>query len=64
MAFKHMSTEERHYIEIELKKGTSQNKIAEILGRSQGALSREINRNKRLRGYRHKQAHYMAQQRH
>lgn len=64
MAFKHLSPEERHYIEIELRKGTSQNKIAESLGRSQGALSREINRNKGLRGYRHQQAHRKAQQRH
>ena len=64
MAFKHLSSEERHYIEIELRKGVSQNKIARSIGRSQGALSREINRNKGLRGYRHKQAHRMAQQRH
>lgn len=63
MAYTHLSSEERHYIEIELRKGTSQNKIAASLGRSQGALSREINRNKGQRGYRHKQAHAFAQQR-
>ncbi len=64
MAFKHLSSEERHYIEIELKNGTSQNKIAEKLGRSQSSLSRELGRNKGLRGYRHQQAHRMAQKRH
>ena len=64
MAFKHLSPKERHYIEIELKNGISQNKIAEKLGRSQSSLSRELARNKGLRGYRHQQAHRMAQQRH
>lgn len=64
MAFKHLSSEERHYIEIELKNGTSQNKMAEKLERSQSSLSRELGRNKGLRGYRHQQAHRMAQQRH
>ncbi|WP_067522631.1 IS30 family transposase [Endozoicomonas ascidiicola] len=64
MAFKHLSSEERHYIEIELKNGTSQNKIAQKLGRDQSSLSRELGRNKGLRGYRHQQAHRMAQQRH
>ncbi|WP_172807679.1 helix-turn-helix domain-containing protein, partial [Endozoicomonas ascidiicola] len=55
MAFKHLSSEERHYIEIELKNGTSQNKIAQKLGRDQSSLSRELGRNKGLRGYRHQQ---------
>ena len=64
MAFKHLNSEERHYIEIELKNGTSQNKIAKKLGRSQSSLSRELGRNKGLRGYRHQQAHRMAKQRH
>ena len=64
MAFKHLSSEERHYIEIELKNGTSQNKIAQKPGRYQSSLSRELGRNKGLRGYRHQQAHRMAQHRH
>jgi hypothetical protein len=33
------------YIDIELKKGTSQNKMAKSLGRSQGSISRELARN-------------------
>jgi len=33
MSFKHLSLEERHYIEVELKKGVSQKEIAKSLGR-------------------------------
>jgi IS30 family transposase len=32
MSYKHLSLEERHYIEIEHKKGTSQKDIAKALG--------------------------------
>jgi len=64
MSYKHLRPEERHYIEIELKKGISQNKIANSLGRSQSSLSRELSRNKGQRGYRHKQAGELAQERH
>ncbi|WP_221895949.1 hypothetical protein [Bathymodiolus japonicus methanotrophic gill symbiont] len=49
---------------IELKKGTSQNKIAEALEQSQSNISREIKRNTGQRGYRHKQAEDFAQERH
>jgi len=57
MSYKHFSLEERYYIEIELKKGTSINKIAKALDRPQGTISKEIQRNRGKRGYRHKQAH-------
>lgn len=57
MSYKHLSLEERYYIEIELKEDTSINKIAKSLKRSQGTISKEIQRNKGKRGYRHKQAH-------
>ena len=57
MSYKHLSLEERCYIEIELKKGTSINAIAKALGRPQGSISKEIQRNKGKRGYRYKQAH-------
>ena len=56
MSYAHLSLEERHYIEIELKAGRSMNQIAKALGRSQSTLSREISRNTGQRGYRHKQA--------
>ena len=46
MVFKHLSSEERHYIEIELKNGISQKQIAAKLGRSQSSLSRELARNR------------------
>ena len=59
MKHQHLSLQERDYIEIELKKGTSQNKIAKSLNRKQSTISKEINRNKGKRGYRHKQAHRM-----
>ena len=55
MSYTHLRPEERHYIELELKKGISQNKIAHSLGRSQSSLSRELNQNKGQRGYRYKQ---------
>jgi len=64
MAYKHLSSEERHHIQLELKKGISQNKIAAELGRSQSSLSRELGRNTGKRGYQHKQADKMAKQRH
>ena len=51
MAYKHLSSEERHHIQLELKKGISQNKIAAELGRSQSSLSRELGRNTGKRGY-------------
>jgi IS30 family transposase len=64
MSYKHLCPEERHYIEIELKKGASQNKIAESLGRSQSSISRELGRNTGQRGYRNKQAESLARERH
>ncbi|UOA06986.1 helix-turn-helix domain-containing protein [Methylobacter sp. S3L5C] len=64
MSYKHLRPEERHYIEIELKKGISQNQIAKSLGRNQSSLSRELSRNKGQRGCRHKQAGELAQERH
>jgi len=64
MSYKHLCPEERHYIEIELRKGVSQNKIAKSLSRSQSNISREIKRNTGLKGYRHKQADRLTQERH
>jgi len=54
MSYKHLSLEERYYIEITLREDTSVNAIAKALGRSQGTISKEINRNKGKKGYRHK----------
>jgi len=45
MAYTHLSFEERHYIELERKKGALQKDIAVSLGRSPSTLSRELSRN-------------------
>ncbi len=50
MGYKHLSLEERYYIETERLEGCSLNKIAQVLGRSQSTLSREIVRNTGKRG--------------
>jgi IS30 family transposase len=63
MSYTHLSLEERYYIEIEKKLGTSLNKIAQALGRAQSTLSRELKRNMGQRGYRHKQADRFADER-
>lgn len=60
MSYTHLSLEERHYIELERKTGTSMNKIAGVLGRAQSTLSREITRNRGKKGYRHVQANGLA----
>jgi len=64
MSYKHLSLEERHYIEFSLKNEITLTEIAETLGRDPGTISREITRNTGLRGYRHKQAQEKAQGRH
>jgi len=48
MTYNQLTLQERYYIEIEIRNGTSQNKIARALKRSQGTVSKEITRNKGL----------------
>jgi len=64
MKHKHLSIEERYYIETALKKGDSQNMIAKALNRSQGTISKEVRRNRGERGYRYKQAQRFTDARH
>jgi len=64
MSYQHLSLEERHYIELSLKNERSLTKIADDLGRSQSTISREVVRNSGQRGYRHKQANRLTQERH
>lgn len=64
MKHKHLNLQERYYIEIENKKGTTQTAIAQALGRRQGTISKELSRNRGKRGYRHKQAHRLTVGRH
>lgn len=63
MSYKHLSSAERYYIEIELKKKVPHNQIAEATGRSQSTVSREISRNTGMKGYRNKQADRFARER-
>ena len=64
MKHKHLTLQDRYYIEISIKNGGSQTTIAKALNRSQGTISKEIKRNTGKRGYRHKQANRLAIQRH
>jgi len=64
MSYKHISLEERHYIEFSMKNGISQKEIAKTLKRDQSTISREVRRNTGKRGYRHKQANDFASMRH
>jgi IS30 family transposase len=62
--FHHLTTEERYHIYIENKKGKSLSDIAKDISKHKSTISRELARNTGQRGYRHKQAHSMALQRH
>jgi len=64
MSYKHLSLEERHYIEISMKNEVTMTAIASALDRSQSTITREVNRNRGLRGYRHQQAERKARERH
>ena len=64
MSYKHLSLEERHYIELSLKNEMTLTEIATALGRSQSTISRELARNTGDRGYRHQQAARLATERH
>jgi IS30 family transposase len=63
MSYKHLSLEERYYLETAKKAGNTLTKIALDMGRSQSTLSRELSRNTGQRGYRHNQAMRLAQER-
>lgn len=58
-----LTQEERYQIYILKKTGISLSEIARPLGRNKATISREIRRNRGLRGYRPKQAHIKALQR-
>ncbi|MBN4063720.1 IS30 family transposase [Cardiobacterium sp. AH-315-I02] len=64
MSYKHLSLEERHYIELSMKNEKTLTEIADDLRRSQSTITREIKRNLGCRGYRHNQADGMAKERH
>ena len=55
-----LTQEERYQIYILKKEEYSQTQIAELLERDKSTISRELGRNRGLRGYRPKQAHHLA----
>ena len=56
MTYQHLSQIERYQIFTLLKTGQNQTQIAQFLGRSKSTISREVRRNRGLRGYRPAQA--------
>lgn len=61
--YKQLTYAQRCQIEALKKSGLSQNKMADIIGVNQSTISRELRRNRGLRGYRHKQAQRLAAER-
>ena len=55
-----LTQEERYQIEALLKMGHHQSEIAVVLKRHKSTISREVRRNRGLRGYRPKQAQHLA----
>lgn len=64
MSYNQLSEKQRYHIELCLKKGMCQKDIAEQIGKHPSTISREIKRNMGKKGYRHKQAHRKAMERH
>ena len=58
-----LTRDERYQIYALRKAGHSQKEIAEVLRRNPSTISRELRRNKGLKGYRPEQAHRLAQNR-
>ena len=56
MTYQHLSQIERYQIFTLMKAGQNQSQIAQFLGRSKSTISREVRRNRGLRGYRPAQA--------
>ena len=60
MSYTQLTQEERYQIYAHKKAGHIQAEIAEIVGRDPGTISRELRRNRGLKGYRPQQAHNLA----
>ena len=63
MKYKQLTQEERYQISALLKAGHDQSEIAMILNRDKSTISRELQRNTGLRGYRPMQAQRLADER-
>lgn len=60
MRYTQLTQEERYQIYALKKAGHNQADIAEVIGRNPGTISRELRRNRGLKGYRPQQAHKLA----
>ena len=60
MSYTQLTLEEPYQIYALKKAGHIQAEIAEIVGRKSGTISRELRRNRGLKGYRPQQAHNLA----
>lgn len=63
MSYTRVTEIERSQICVLRQAGKGNNEIARIIGRDKGTVSREVRRNKGLKGYRHQQAHRKARER-
>jgi IS30 family transposase len=59
-----LTYEQRYHIYLLNKQGYNQTFIAKSMGRNKSTISRELSRNTGKRGYRHKQANRLADERH
>ncbi len=60
MSYTQLAQGERYQIYALKKAGHDQAEIAKIMGRDRGTISRELHRNRGLKGYRPRQAHNLA----
>lgn len=63
MSYAHLTQEQRYQIYALKKRGSTQKEIAEIIECHPSSIGRELQRNKGRKGYRPKQAQFMAQTR-
>lgn len=63
MSYHQLTKNERYQIHALMKAGHSQKDISDVLGRSASTISRELKRNRGLRGYRPKQAQELTDKR-
>ena len=63
MIYTHLTRDERYQIAILAKANFNQSEIAKMMDRDKSSISRELRRNRGLRGYRPKQANDKAQER-
>jgi len=63
MGYKQLTSFKRYQIKILLNTGYNQTEIAQEVGVHKSTISRELKRNRGKRGYRHKQAQRLAEQR-